>query len=117
MVALTLLVLLDRFYLSRHPGTPALYDAGVRYYRDADRRTQQVPAAELWLTIPDALAAGGADCKVLAAWRVAELLERGEDPAARPELEQHGSLWHVVVRRGDGSREDPSARLGMRGAA
>jgi len=114
--ALEALVALDRVYLRAHPRTPPLRRAGVRYLRDADAGTQANPPTELWLTVPDAIRAGGADCKVLAAWRVAELRERGE-LGARPVLSRHRHLWHVRVRRADGRIEDPSAELGMKGAA
>ncbi len=59
---------------------------------------------------------GWGDCDDLAAWRVAELREQGE-PAnfkiywrlknGRPKL------FHVQVRRADGSVEDPARALGM----
>lgn len=112
--ALEALVSLDRVYLRSHPSTPALYQAGVRYLRDVDERDQGRPAAELWYTIPDVLRSGGADCKCLAAWRVSELREAGE--AARVYVVHPAPrLWHIQVRRSDGSIEDPSAILGMRG--
>jgi hypothetical protein len=114
--ALSCLVALDRLYLRTHPRTPRLYQAGVRYLRDADFGTQKTPASELWLTIPDCIAAGGADCKVLAAWRCAELVER-DGEAAECVLSRSGNLWHVRVKRGDGSIEDPSKILGMEGRA
>jgi len=110
--ALEALVALNRVYLRTHPRTPALYQAGVRYLRDADAATQDTPPAELWLTIPDCRSAGGADCKVLSAWRVAELRERGE-LRARCLLSRKGHLWHVRVTRSDGTIEDPSRALGM----
>lgn len=112
--ALEALTALDRVYLRSHPRTPELYASGVRYLRDADARDQGRPLSELWLTVPDVIQAGGADCKCLAAWRVSELRELGED--ASPHVLRVGpSLWHVQVRRGDGTIEDPSALLGMRG--
>lgn len=109
--ALECLVRLDQMYLRVHPETPPLYQTGVRYLRDADGATQETPPAELWLTIPDCIRAGGADCKVLSAWRCAELREAGEH--ARCVLSHRGSLWHVRVVRSDGTIEDPSRLLGM----
>ena len=114
--ALEALIALDRVYLRTHRRTPMLAHAGVRYLRDADAGSQASPPTELWLTIPDARRAGGADCKVLAAWRVAELRELGE-AGARPLLSRHGRMWHVRVKRADGSVEDPSRELGMKGKA
>lgn len=117
-LALGMLIAANRLYLRTHPDAPPLYESGVRYLRDAEQATQKSPDAELWLTIPDAIAYGGADCKVLAAWRVAELVEAGEDatPLVVPPR-PGGHTWHVTVQRGDGSEEDPSKILGMEGAA
>ena len=114
--SLAVLVALDRLYLRAHPQCPGIYASGVRYLRDAEQRNQETPRAELWLTIPDAVRAGGADCKVLAAWRTAELLEGGES-AACDVAEVRPGKWHIRVRRGDGSIEDPSRILGMGEAA
>lgn len=112
--ALEALAALDRVYLRSHPDTPELYEAGVRYLRDAEDRDQGRPRAELWLTVPDVLRVGGADCKCLAAWRVAELRELGED--ARHHIVRMGPhVWHIQVRRADGTIEDPSRELGMKG--
>ena len=96
--ALGALVALNRVYLQYHPRTPGLYESGVRYFRDAEHGTQNTPDAELSITIPDCLRAGGADCKVLAAWRVAELLEAGE--AARPHVEATATWRPHVARAG-----------------
>lgn len=115
--ALSCLVALNRLYLRTHPRTPRLYAAGVRYLRDADAGTQDTPPAELWYTIPDCIKAGGADCKVLSAWLCAEMIERDGDTGAECVLSRSGTLWHVRVRRGNGTIEDPSKRLGMEGAA
>lgn len=109
--ALECLVALNRVFLRAHRDTPPLYEAGVRYLRDADAATQDTPPTELWLTIPDCLRMGGADCKVLSAWRCAELREQGDH--ARCTLTRRGSLWHVRVTRSDGHIEDPSRALGM----
>ena len=112
--ALEALVALDRVYLRSHPMTPDIYRAGIVYLRDVDEGDQGRPLSELWYTIPDVIASGGADCKCLAAWRVAALRELGEH--ADPWVLQVGpATWHVVVRRADGTMEDPSALLGMRG--
>lgn len=117
-LALQLLVDANRVFLRTHPDFPPLYEAGVRYLRDADRRTQQSPDSELWLTIPDAAHLGGADCKVLAAWRVAELQEAGENASCLLiPPKRGGRVWHVVVQRADGTVEDPSKLLGMQGDA
>lgn len=94
-------------YLRAHPNTPALYDSGVYYCQDERGRERQ------WWDIPMVLANHCADCKSLAAWRAAELINMGY--AAEPVVTtSDGSLFHVVVRLGN-TIEDPSALLGMHG--
>jgi len=86
---------------------PPLYSAGVRYRRE--RGTHWATPREVWR-------AKGGDCEDLSAWRIAELRLSGQDPEATFALRHSGKpgLWHVVVRRGDGTLEDPSAVLGMK---
>jgi hypothetical protein len=104
---------LDQLYLRTTRGIPPLYQAGVRYQRE-DLDAQM--GMEFWLTIPEIMAQGWGDCEDLAAWRAAELRVSGEDQDARPELVAiRPGQWHVIVRRGDGAPEDPSAMLGMTG--
>lgn len=87
---------------------PLLYRSGVRYRREDPR------VREEWRTVPEVLRRGEGDCEDLACWRAAELVVSGEDLAARPVLvPTRAGGWHVVVRRGDGSTEDPSRVLGM----
>lgn len=100
--------------LRLHPGVPDLYASGVYY--------QELP--EIWAVPTWALYLRehgfGADCKTLAAWRVAELRERYGEPAARcwvsATAEPGKLLYHIQVQRSDGSIEDPSAKLGMHAA-
>lgn len=89
----------------------SLYQSGARYQ-------DEPPDYESLVDGVTAQRAGVGDCAHLAAWRVAELQEQGED--ARLTIEWSDSirdpslrLYHVQVRRGDGSIEDPSAILGM----
>jgi len=103
-------------WLRGHPDAPLLYEAGVRFIPE-----DQPFVLNRWQSIPTVLAAGGSHCVGLCAWRVAELRERyGEN--ARPAIlefeedrEEVGLLqeWHFVVKRADGSYEDPSKCLGM----
>lgn len=94
--------------LQRRPG-PALYDSGVRYAREPAGR-------ERWQLPSETRALGRGDCEDLAVWRVAELRATGEK--AKLLLRRSGNrLWHALVRRGNGSIEDPSKKLGMRGRA
>jgi hypothetical protein len=106
---------LNEKWLREHPETPALYESGAFY----------VLQPEYWLTIPWAITIGirlghGLDCKVLSAWRAAELRVRGNEPTAACIWSAHLSgpklVYHVRVRRGDGRIEDPSAYLGMHAA-
>lgn len=102
---LTALALLDL----RENARPSLYDlvrrGRLRYQREPRPR-------ELWLCPSLVMQAGWFDCEDGAAWRAAELKLEGERasvlvrPArsAGPE-----ALFHAVVKRGDGSIEDPSA--------
>jgi hypothetical protein len=86
---------------------PPLYEAGIRYVADPPGGRSQK-----WPNAAQVLLAGQADCKGLAAWRAAELRMEGE-PAQAYAYESGPQRYHAVVRRGDGSTEDPSAILGM----
>lgn len=88
-------------------GFPPLYSSGVRYRPERGRNH--------WATPSEVMARRVGDCEDLAAWRIAELRRSGEDPRATFVIRSSGrpGLWHIVVRRGDGSLEDPSAVLGM----
>lgn len=117
---LEFLTQVDMIFLRSRPDTPRLRDSGVRYYHDG----RGVPRGlvDEYLSVDEALREGVADCKTLAAWRVAELRVSGEDPGARcakrfaevpdPDV---GTLllYHVIVQRSDGRTEDPSRELGM----
>jgi len=94
-------------YLRRHPGTPSIYTAGVRYRREE--------GTEEWKAIPDVIRDRSGDCEDLASWRVAELRIKGID--ARPFLRYRTaggfSLYHVLLQLPGGKFEDPSRKLGM----
>ena len=101
---------LDVLFLRTQLGVPPLYKSGVRYQAEPPLRGE-----ERWLTIPEVIRQGTGDCDDLACWRAAELVASQLDEDARPEIVRAGPhVWHVIVRRGDGSSEDPSAVLGMR---
>lgn len=88
---------------------PPLYASGVRYRRES-------AGAERWQLPHQTLALGYGDCEDLAGWRAAELRALGE--RCTLVFRKSGPrLWHAVVRRANGVIEDPSAALGMRGAA
>lgn len=85
---------------------PPLYSSGIRY--KVERGEQWQPAAAL-------LANRSGDCEDLSAYRAAELRVSGVDPDARVTIyKSRPRVYHAVVRRGDGSLEDPSLRLGMK---
>ncbi len=85
---------------------PPLYQAGVKY-------TREPPGAEVWQTWRFVYATKAADCEDLSCARVSELWGLGET-AARPDVRRISPrLRHIVVRRADGTYEDPSLILGM----
>lgn len=108
------LVRMDVRYLRRHPETPPVYAAGLRYVKEPDRA-----GVEWWWLVPcHILRLGYADCKALACWRTAELIAAG-DVGARAiavrmddERVRHRppKRIHVVVVTGDGTLDDPSQR-------
>lgn len=93
-------------WLSSHPSAPRLYDAGVRYEREPRGR-------EVWQTYPDLLRSRRGDCEDLAAARAAELRRFGDANAIAFARKVRPGLWHIRVRHGDGTIEDPSRVLGM----
>lgn len=98
-------------WLETHPSAVELYRSGVRYRQEKD--------TEAWLDIPHVLENGWGDCEDLAAWRVAELRNRGVK--AKPYLKWYShpdqgiTLYHVLVKLPNGTIEDPSKMLGMKG--
>lgn len=103
--AMDVLIALDMVYLNAHRNEKPLYRAGVRY---------DDPGVLAWYTTPILYNKGKGDCKSLTGARVAELRVTGEDPKAAAHFKQvTRRMWHVLVKRGDGSLEDPSAKLGM----
>lgn len=99
-------------WLQGHPETPGIYKAGVRYRQESN--------AEAWLDIPHIMELGWGDCEDLAAWRTAELRMQGVKAKCYLQWfhqpEQGFTLYHVQVKLPDGSIEDPSKKLGMRGS-
>ena len=109
-------------FLSLHPGTPQLYAAGVRYKPEPNYMFNGKPAEE-FAAIPIVLERKNGDCDDLAPWRCAELIHAGERAKIRVQWRarrnadgsQGRKYFHIVVRRADGTIEDPSALLGMNG--
>lgn len=113
-------VLINQVYLSLHD-VPPLYRSGVRYMNEPKKwLIQGYPIAiEEFACIPEIIKRGFGDCDDLAPWRCAELRRAGEKAKIRITWKANpvegGKLFHIVVRRADGSIEDPSLKLGMRG--
>lgn len=108
------LVRIDQLYLMMHPDTPLLYHSGVRYKNEPKGQP-----FEEFAPIPTLLERKWGDCDDLAPWRAAELRVRFREHATiRVQWRKVGprreKLFHIVVRRADGSVEDPSHILGMR---
>lgn len=60
------------------------------------------------------LGRGWGDCDDLAPWHAASLRATGEDPGATAFAKKSGpNRWHALVRRSDGSVDDPSIEAGM----
>ena len=109
-ILLRTLVDLNVSYLRHHPhGVPGLMAGHVRYQREPE-------GYEQWMTIPQVILQGHADCEDLAAYRIAWLKVRcGIDAWPCFKWRQTGSLltYHIIVCRADGVLEDPSRVLGM----
>jgi hypothetical protein len=102
-------VLANQLYIRMH-NVPLLYKSGVRYKNEPDNGVEE------FALIPIILARGWGDCDDLAPWLCAELREAGEKAKIRIQWKRQPDgrkLYHIVVRRGDGRIEDPSALLGM----
>lgn len=89
---------------------PPLYRAGVRYQNEP----KSWPI-ESFDSIPEVISRGWGDCDDLAPWRCAELRKAGERAKIRIQWKRlpEGKLFHIVVRRENGTIEDPSLILGM----
>lgn len=92
---------------------PPLYESGIRYAREPMCRAPDGAEriCEEFVTAHEVAARGVGDCDDLGPFLAAQLRLKGEQAQAFARRSPVG--WHVVVRRGDGSIEDPSAKLGM----
>lgn len=92
---------------------PNIYNAGVRYQREPMCRADGVVhICEEWLTAHEVFDRGWGDCDDLGPWLAASLRLAGDEHArAFPRRSAVG--WHILVAHGDGTIEDPSAKLGM----
>lgn len=116
------LVLVDQMYLRLHR-CPELYKSGVRYMEEPLHQVTlghvgKAQRIEEFAAIPAVIERGFGDCDDLAPWRCAELREHGEPAKIRIQWKRNPEngmkLFHIVVRRANGTIEDPSLLLGMR---
>lgn len=92
---------------------PPLYESGIRYRREFCLAPGVPETCERWLSARQLYTEKFGDCDDIATYRAAELQLQGETAVAFPRRSPAG--WHILVRRGDGSVEDPSKVLGMPG--
>jgi hypothetical protein len=98
-------------WLRENPNAPWLYESGVRYEEEPVGRDD-------WQDIPETIQLRVGDCEDLGCWRLAELRTRGHEHARpfvkRSVVSPGRTIYHVAVRRADGSTEDPSRILGLK---
>ncbi len=100
--------------MRNNPGRiPWLYKSGIRYRRDICKAPGVDGACERFLSPLQLLKERFGDCDDIAPYRAAELIVRRGEKARARAVRSPGVGWHVIVRRGDGTKEDPSKRLGM----
>lgn len=102
-------VRVNQIYLRTHH-VPPLYQSGVVYQEEPDNGLEEFACVE------PVLKRGWGDCDDLAPWLCAELRNQGEKAKIRIQWKRQPNgrkLFHIVVRRADGTIEDPSRVLGM----
>ena len=102
--------MVNLFAYQADPTLPSIYDAGIVYRREP-------PGYEQFCDVATLLRRGWGDCEdlacAIAAWRVARTGELARPCVTwQPVTPEHWQ-YHITVLRADGTREDPSARLGM----
>ncbi len=109
-MALRLLTDMNVWILTKNPSIPSIYNGRVIY-------KPEPLGKEEWLTVDKIHERGNGDCEDLACARAAEYQIKGVP--AEPDCFArwtHGLLLiHIFTRMPDGSIEDPSSRLGMKG--
>lgn len=88
------------------PALPPLYKSGVEYRPEPNRGSGVEDFADPWTCNHR----GWGDCDDLVIWRLAELIASGERCPA-PQVRRAGARMHVLVRRANGTVEDPSKIL------
>jgi hypothetical protein len=99
----------------RGGSVPSVYGGTIRYLPEAVEGARRL---EEWRTASEVARIGAGDCEDLAAYAAAQYRHSGRDPGARAVIRQvRPGLMHALVLRSNGSLEDPSKRLGMKGRA
>lgn len=102
------LVVIDQHFLRTHQ-VPHPYSGILRYQEEPNNGIEEfAPASVVYKR-------GWGDCDDLAPLLCAWYRNRGERAKIRVQWRRNknGKLYHVLVRRADGSIEDPSRILGM----
>lgn len=114
-------VILNQMYIVGHD-VPPLYTSGVRYQEEPLNLAKigggPTFRVEEFALIPAIIERGWGDCDDLSPWRCAELrVHHKERAKIRVVWREHPTtkqiVYHIVVRRGNGTVEDPNAKLGM----
>jgi hypothetical protein len=94
-----------------------VHEGEVPPFREAVHKVRwkpEPPGDECFDHAKVVLGRGWGDCDDLATWHAASLRQSGEDPRARAIVQKSGpNRWHAVVKRADGSIDDPSREAGM----
>ena len=91
----------------KYPSAREAIDRGVRW-------RPEPPGDEHFDILPTVLGRGWGDCDDLAPYHAASLRVTGEDEDAHAFVKRTGpKRWHALVRRGDGTIDDPSLWAGM----
>lgn len=95
-------------------GEVPTFEHALSHRRGGIRWQPEPPGAEHFDHAQTVMVRGWGDCDDLAPWHAASLRHTGEDPGARAVVKRSGpKRWHAIVRRSDGSHEDPSREAGM----
>lgn len=104
------LIMANRWAYRQDPKLPSVYAAGVVYRREPR-------GYEQFLDVTSVLERGHCDCEdasaAVVAWRIERTGELCQPVITWQPKGPNSTLFHITVRRADGSREDPSKLMGM----
>lgn len=95
----------------------AVHKHGLRWHPEPEGQPESFDHAGEIFSRPDRWGVGKwtADCDDLAPYKAASLRASGQDPGAKAIVRRSGpGLWHAIVKRSDGSIDDPSVEAGMK---